>query len=63
MILPKAETKTVAVTTAEWGIPVCERMIGFTIMIYEVVKNVVIAASNSIFMVVLCAGRLNVLFI
>ena len=49
MTLQKKDNKTVAVNTAEKGIPVCERMEGLTTMMYIVAKNELTPARISVF--------------
>ena len=47
-MLPKAAQRQVAAVTAASGMPVCERMLGFTKMMYAIVMNVVRPASASV---------------
>ena len=46
---PKAAARHVAVTNAPAGIPVLESMLGFTAIIYAIVRNVVRPANISFF--------------
>ena len=50
--LQKNDNKTVAVSTAPKGIPVCESMAGLTTMMYIVAKKELIPANISVFWVV-----------
>lgn len=50
--LQKNDNKTVAVSTAPKGIPVCESMAGLTTIMYMVAKKELIPANISVFLVV-----------
>ena len=57
--VPKMALKAVTVIRASFGIPASARILGWTAMIYDIVKKVVIPAIISRLMVVPCWLRLN----
>ena len=54
---PSAAEKQVAVTNAPASIPVCDKMFGFTAIMYAIVRNVVIPAIISFFILTFSFAR------
>jgi hypothetical protein len=59
MMEPKAAQRQVLVVTAARGMPVCERMAGFTKMMYAIVMKVVRPARSSERQVAWCSENLK----
>ena len=51
---PTAAPKQVAVTKAPASMPVSDKMLGLTAMMYAMVRNVVRPAKSSVFMLTFC---------